>query len=263
METSLELRALNYLNALRDKPIRNGDTLDIDVLWRIALRAPEAKDIREIFATNGGMPSAYYTYAYCEGCEDVGYRHANKTDVIAFMEYVNANFKSIPEDEETRPTVLVRSCFRCAEKLKLKKREKRKKECENYNAEILKRKQEHTDFIISTYLNPEYTLPINSTMAQAAAMMDGSITFFNEKTIKDVINGMNYNDFLKTMYWRICAYRAKKKSGFRCAMCGSKDNLNVHHSTYEFHGSEHTRDGLKSLTCVCKDCHSKHHGHHE
>jgi hypothetical protein len=259
MKTSLAVRSLNYLTALRDKPIRSGDTIDHDTLWCIALGAPEKKDIKELFATNNGMPASYFTYAYCEECEDIGYRHANKSQVLAFLENVNANYDCIPYEYEKRPYIKVQSCFKCLDDVRYKKQEKKKKEDEEYKARLIKKKKEDDDLMVSVYLNPEYVLPENANMRDLAMRMDRSITSFNSHAIMKTIKVMNYKDFLKTLYWKICAYRARKKSGFRCAMCGSNEKLNVHHSTYDFHGREHTKDGLKSLTCVCQSCHAKHH----
>jgi hypothetical protein len=85
----------------------------------------------------------------------------------------------------------------------------------------------------------------------------------DDEKIKDAIKDLNYNDFLNTPYWKAIAYEVKRRHRFRCIMCDSKEMLNVHHKNYSYHGMEHTYEGIKSLTCVCKKCHSKHHGHYE
>ncbi len=73
------------------------------------------------------------------------------------------------------------------------------------------------------------------------------------------IKTFSYQDFLKTPYWKIVAYRVKHNAGHKCQVCGSAEFLAAHHRTYEFHGREHTKEGLANLTCLCQDCHELYH----
>lgn len=72
------------------------------------------------------------------------------------------------------------------------------------------------------------------------------------------IKGMNYRDFLQTPYWKAIASDQRKKSGFKCQLCNSEGNLNVHHRTYESLGDE-LYQGSKNLIVLCRGCHAKHH----
>lgn len=69
---------------------------------------------------------------------------------------------------------------------------------------------------------------------------------------------MDYRDFLKTPYWKAISLNVKRKSKFVCGECKEKGkHLNVHHKTYEHHGSEHKH--LEDLECICEECHRKVH----
>lgn len=66
----------------------------------------------------------------------------------------------------------------------------------------------------------------------------------------------NYQEYLKTQRWK--QIKAIKLSyNNKCQLCGSKDNLQVHHSTYEHVGDE--KNHLEDLIVLCKDCHAKFH----
>lgn len=71
------------------------------------------------------------------------------------------------------------------------------------------------------------------------------------------IRNMPYADFLQTKYWKAICQQVKFKYGSTCAMCHSKENLNVHHRTYKNHGKEHVC--LNDMICLCKKCHSNFH----
>jgi len=49
---------------------------------------------------------------------------------------------------------------------------------------------------------------------------------------------------------------ALKRAKYSCQLCNSKDNLNVHHRTYERRGHELASD----LIVLCKQCHKTFHG---
>ena len=65
----------------------------------------------------------------------------------------------------------------------------------------------------------------------------------------------HYSAYLKTPRWRRKRREILKKHGFRCELCGSGTNLNVHHITYENLPDECDDD----LLSVCKRCHDKIH----
>jgi hypothetical protein len=81
--------------------------------------------------------------------------------------------------------------------------------------------------------------------------------FIDDDDISEYINEMNYQDFLKTPYWKAISEKVRYKSGFKCNLCGSNKKLNIHHRDYTHHGDELHHMG--DLICLCEECHSKFH----
>lgn len=85
----------------------------------------------------------------------------------------------------------------------------------------------------------------------------------DEKTMNYMVNTMEggYSMFLNTVYWKTVAEEVKRRAGYRCQLCNSEDDLNVHHRCYEHKGTEifHMND----LICLCHKCHEHHHKGYE
>ena len=64
-----------------------------------------------------------------------------------------------------------------------------------------------------------------------------------------------YQAYLKSPKWQATRKRLYRAYEYKCAMCGSPKNLNVHHITYENLGEEKDED----LTVLCQTCHSELH----
>ena len=66
-----------------------------------------------------------------------------------------------------------------------------------------------------------------------------------------------YEHYLLTQHWKTLSWRIKQ--GGSCVECGEKNNLCVHHISYDRIGRERDED----LEVVCKTCHIRkhHHGH--
>ena len=62
---------------------------------------------------------------------------------------------------------------------------------------------------------------------------------------------MNYKAYLRTPAWRSLSTQAKERDHYRCVLCGSPDNLEVHHKTYARIGNER----LSDLVTLCQRCH--------
>ena len=73
----------------------------------------------------------------------------------------------------------------------------------------------------------------------------------NEKDAK-----LFYRLYLDSDIWKKKRRERIEKDGFKCSVCGSAKNLNVHHITYERLG----REDLEDLVTLCRDCHSRLHG---
>ncbi|GMU19155.1 MAG: hypothetical protein AMXMBFR12_03470 [Candidatus Babeliales bacterium] len=74
------------------------------------------------------------------------------------------------------------------------------------------------------------------------------------QAISDHIKGMDYQDFLKTPYWKTITAHAKYKVGYRCQLCNSTHRLVTHHRNYDIHGREHAH--MHELIVICDECHT-------
>ncbi len=126
------------------------------------------------------------------------------------------------------------------------------------NSTAKKEEKNPTGYFIQTYLNPED----NATKAEARLFADtyvknpGNLVDYSK--VADHIRKMEYNDFLKTVYWKGISIFVKDRAGKACEICGATKKLATHHLNYLNHGDEihHTED----LQCLCKECHEKAHG---
>ena len=66
-----------------------------------------------------------------------------------------------------------------------------------------------------------------------------------------------YKAYMKTAEWHMIASEAKEAAGYKCEICGSAINIEVHHTTYDHlcQEAKHPDD----LLVVCKKCHRKLH----
>lgn len=69
------------------------------------------------------------------------------------------------------------------------------------------------------------------------------------------LRSMPYNEYLLTPEWKARRDRQVEADGGACRLCGSRDNLNVHHRTYERLGEEAPLD----LITLCYGCHQTFH----
>lgn len=81
----------------------------------------------------------------------------------------------------------------------------------------------------------------------------------NAEELRWIIKRMPYSSFLRTAYWFAVSHKAKAHAGMRCQVCNSSESINVHHRTYESHGSEHLN--MNDLVVLCESCHGLFHGH--
>jgi hypothetical protein len=70
---------------------------------------------------------------------------------------------------------------------------------------------------------------------------------------------MPYKEYLRTDHWKKTRKNALHRANYKCQLCSSKEDLNVHHNTYENRGQEKDED----LIVLCQKCHAKHHNKSE
>ena len=64
-----------------------------------------------------------------------------------------------------------------------------------------------------------------------------------------------YRDYLRSPQWRRKVRKAHKHYSGRCTVCGSGDNLQVHHRHYR----TLFRESMADLDLLCGGCHRNHH----
>jgi 5-methylcytosine-specific restriction endonuclease McrA len=72
--------------------------------------------------------------------------------------------------------------------------------------------------------------------------------FTESKRVSD--RKKNYRKYINSKEWKLKRDAIVEKYK-KCSCCGSEENLNVHHLTYENLGNENESD----LLLLCKDCH--------
>lgn len=73
----------------------------------------------------------------------------------------------------------------------------------------------------------------------------------------DGLKNKSYFDFLKSEYWNGIRKKILKRDNYKCTICYSTKDLQVHHTTYKNHFSEHKH--LNDLITCCDKCHTNIH----
>lgn len=65
-----------------------------------------------------------------------------------------------------------------------------------------------------------------------------------------------YHEMLKDVRWKKKKLSILKRFNYKCALCGSIDNLQVHHTEYR-KGHAPWEYPNRTLVCLCDECHQK------
>jgi hypothetical protein len=65
-----------------------------------------------------------------------------------------------------------------------------------------------------------------------------------------------YDDYLRSPVWQAKRREALQRDGYRCRVCDSAEQLQVHHRRYPAVLGTETMD---DLTTLCDACHQRHH----
>lgn len=68
----------------------------------------------------------------------------------------------------------------------------------------------------------------------------------------------DYHQYLQSPQWSSIRLKVLDRDGYRCRVCNSGLDLNVHHRTYDNIGNE--LEHLYDLTTLCRPCHALFHG---
>lgn len=74
---------------------------------------------------------------------------------------------------------------------------------------------------------------------------------------REELSEMPYREFLQTLFWKTVSVYVKSRRQ-ACQLCGSKQDLNVHHSTYDHRGWE-DHYWESDLVILCRECHRIYH----
>lgn len=69
------------------------------------------------------------------------------------------------------------------------------------------------------------------------------------------LKALPYEEYLRSDHWKARSNVARVRDGHRCRDCYSRENLDVHHLTYERLGEERNGD----LITLCRGCHLARH----
>lgn len=109
-----------------------------------------------------------------------------------------------------------------------------------------------TDQFINKYCMPTHQ---QATIEDTRAIL--LATGLNEDQLQAHLRALFYQDFVQTIYWKSIVLRRKYMDSLVCTKCGTKNNLEVHHLTYDHHGDE--RHHFEDLITLCHKCHEKIH----
>jgi len=76
-----------------------------------------------------------------------------------------------------------------------------------------------------------------------------------EEALISALRALSYEEYLQTPEWKERRKKALSYAKHRCQVCNSREDLNVHHRTYERLGEELPSD----LTVLCHGCHGLFH----
>ena len=92
-------------------------------------------------------------------------------------------------------------------------------------------------------------------------VVKGSKYYFTTKKstkLKPKKVNVDYHEYLKSPEWRALKNQIIKERGLACQLCGTKEQIHLHHMSYKRLGREDKRD----LLLVCRSCHLYVHGEH-
>lgn len=69
------------------------------------------------------------------------------------------------------------------------------------------------------------------------------------------LRALPYQEYLDSDHWRILRNEKLRDAAYRCQLCNSPSDLQVHHRTYENRG----REPLSDLVVLCGECHALFH----
>lgn len=237
----LEIKNKDHIYIPQNKLISHNEIIKINILIN-KYKKNCVRDCIERTNKINGTRGNFIVETLCNDCHEVrvGNKNMNRTE---FDKYLNGTL----------------SKYFC-EKCEMKKEKEKKEESEKSNKWIEERKNQEKNKT-SEYI--EYYLDPNKQWNKGVKIWDKWNQINNSvecdwNIIQEYIRSMDYNDFLKTPYWKAVAQQKRKQADFKCQLCNENDTiLSVHHRNYKIKGREIFN--MKDLTVLCDKCHKKHH----
>jgi len=236
-ESTLDRDAVSYfMQFITDPVIPRGSYLSFEDVQFLSQFKSKEKLLFEKTTkqTRGDIHSTIEFF--CADCNLLYPKDATKTEILNYISSINKSIWLCKECEEDR------------KENRRKKQEKRE--------EDERRDKEET---LTTILDPLSYWRDHVKKRERFQLVRNLLLYnkdFSYRALK-TIKSMGYQDFLQTPYWKAISYEVKRRSNFRCSLCGENTNLNTHHTTYKILGKE--LEHMDDLVCVCFTCHSKIH----
>lgn len=131
--------------------------------------------------------------------------------------------------------------------------EEAKKEYKLYLKENMELANKNLERIFSC----NYTFKnINKNLYTLKSNIIAILTYCDKNKLTKVID-IPYKEYLSTPYWKVVRKLKLRRANYKCELCNSSENLNVHHKTYKHKGTEICH--LEDLIVLCQKCHAKFH----
>jgi hypothetical protein len=127
-----------------------------------------------------------------------------------------------------------------------------RKMCEIYHKRYNNYTKNNSFINISNMLNSHKEV-FQQTVIEKESTGEKPIEFEEEPIVH--LKTMPYKEYLQTDEWKKRREKHLKVANYKCQLCNSGGNLNVHHRTYERVG----REDFMDLIVLCEKCHSLFH----
>ena len=248
-------RLVDLIRAAKDSAITSGSVLTLEVTEYLATLGTTERSAlfktSDKIMTNGKEKYPPFLVNYsCPSCGRLMARKLSKSSTLGLIKLISC--RDDYDDLDWRIPWREWNCPECETKRaarKAKKEEARQVIRESRTANI-------NDFMV--YLDPASTWNEDLKLYDRINCLWGALRCSDENMVAERIRAMSYSDFLATPYWKAISWKVKQLQGYTCALCPSKNDLNVHHRTYEYHGFELQRM-KEDLICLCHECHEVFH----
>lgn len=213
-------------------------SITITIKVREHLRNYKEPEIKKLFRSEKPSKGVFLTHKTefcCHKCSTKYFKNLSKTAVIGTIFQIDC-------------------CEKCSSEIENERSKRYELEKEQWKIQS----NEQTDEFINNYLNPNHKFNSeNLKKSEWFYFLFNKLGGLNKEKLFEYASTMNYKSFLNTPYWQAVRQKVLKKWNYKCALCSSNENLNIHHRSYENKGRELVNQN--DLICLCNNCHSTFH----